>query len=104
MLFVVFIERFAYPIFLDSVILAELHCDVSPKSHLSGIYICIRAELYDLKVIQFPHPILIILTPVESDLLLWSWVIFLWVWRKPKRKITLTLEKKHETKHNNEIS
>ena len=51
-----------------------------------------------LKVIQFPHPILIILTPVESDLLLWSWVIFLWVWRKPKRKITLTLEKKHETK------
>ena len=28
-----------YPIFLDSVILAELHCDVSPKSHLSGINI-----------------------------------------------------------------
>ena len=39
MLFIVFTERFAYPIFLDSVILAELHCDVSPKSHLSGIYI-----------------------------------------------------------------
>ena len=34
-------KGFAYPIFLDSVILAELHCDVSPKSHLSGIYICI---------------------------------------------------------------
>ena len=39
MFFIVFTERFAYPIFLDSVILAELHCDVSPKSHLSGIYI-----------------------------------------------------------------
>ena len=63
------------------------------------------AELYELKVIQFPHPILIILTPVESDLLLGSWVIFLWVWCKPKRKINIDIgRKKHETKHNNEIS
>ena len=82
-----------YPIFLDSVISTELHCDVSPKSHLIGR---IYKELFHFLSFKTnsqgktekssnPHPFCVILAPVESDTLFWSWVIFLWVGHHPEK-------------------
>ena len=79
-----------YPIFLDSVISTELHCDVSPKGSLDkGVFqfdsVFKSGCWFSNAESTIPHPFLVILAPVKSDTLFWSWVIFFGVGHHPEQ-------------------
>ena len=82
-----------YPIFLDSVISTELHCDVSPKGSLDEVVfhfdsiLCLKSGCWfsNAEESTIPHPFLVILAPVKSDPLFWSWVTFFGVRHHPEQ-------------------